>query len=169
MKRRLALAAVLLLPACGTSEIPPPQEAAHRHELERPNRNRLTLDPDPTNADWVGLGRVERARPVRAARTKRPSPVRPAPVRTSKPAGDGPTGNDVWMALARCEAAAGQDSASGRYHGFFQFSLATWQSVGESGDPHTYSYEHQRAAAQRLQARSGWGQWPRCSLRLGLR
>lgn len=76
---------------------------------------------------------------------------------------------DIWRALANCEASRGQDSANGLYHGFFQFRLDTWRSVGGTGDPHEHSYEVQRSFAQKLQARSGWGQWPRCTRRLGLR
>lgn len=85
-------------------------------------------------------------------------------------------GGDIWRALASCESGDGKVSVnpnavspSGRYFGAFQFSLATWRSVGETGKPTDYSYEHQLSAAKRLQARSGWGQWPTCSKRLGLR
>jgi hypothetical protein len=77
-------------------------------------------------------------------------------------------GGDIWRRLANCEAADGRDSAGGRYHGYFQFTLSSWQRVGMSGDPHTYPYDVQRAAAQRLQALAGWGQWPVCARRLGL-
>jgi len=55
------------------------------------------------------------------------------------------------------------------FYGAFQFSLGTWRSIGETGNPIDYSWDHQQAAAARLQARSGWGQWPSCSRRLGLR
>lgn len=69
----------------------------------------------------------------------------------------------MWRRLANCESPTGRDSSTGKYHGYFQFSLATWQSVGETGDPHTYSYEHQKAAAQRLASRaSPYTQWPVC-------
>lgn len=78
---------------------------------------------------------------------------------------------NVWAALADCESGGNPQarSASGSYYGAFQFSLATWHSLGYGGNPTDYSYGEQVAAAQRLQARSGWGQWPRCSRRLGLR
>lgn len=101
-----------------------------------------------------------------------PKPVdearRRTPTRAARSAG--PRG-DVWAALAACESGGNPNarSASGRYFGAFQFSLATWQSLGYGGNPTDYSYGEQVAAAQRLQARSGWGQWPRCSRRLGLR
>lgn len=79
-------------------------------------------------------------------------------------------GNDVWSALGACESGnnPSKHSPSGRYHGAFQFSLDTWHSMGMSGDPHNYSYAEQLAVAKRLQARSGWGQWPTCARRLGL-
>lgn len=81
-----------------------------------------------------------------------------------------PTG-DVWTRLAACESGGNPQarSASGLYYGAFQFSLATWQSLGYEGNPVDHSYATQLEAARRLQARSGWGQWPRCSRRLGLR
>jgi len=80
-------------------------------------------------------------------------------------------GGDVWGALARCESGGRSDavSRSGRYFGAFQFSLQTWRAMGMSGSPIDHPYETQLAAAQRLQARSGWGQWPHCSRKLGLR
>jgi hypothetical protein len=41
--------------------------------------------------------------------------------------------------------------------------------VGGSGLPSEASMEEQTARAQALQARSGWGQWPACTAKLGLR
>ena len=81
-----------------------------------------------------------------------------------------PAGDDVWAALGRCENGGRLTSDPGdRYRGLFQFSPATWRSVGGTGDPADATYETQLALAQKLQARSGWGQWPRCSRLLGLR
>lgn len=76
----------------------------------------------------------------------------------------------VWTALARCESGGNPTSRSktGRYTGAFQFSNATWQSLGYSGSAADHPYDVQLEGAQRLQARSGWGQWPRCARKLGL-
>lgn len=118
---------------------------------------------DPTYADWDGLARLT----TTTARTSRSRP-RPAGANASAPpAGTG----DTWARLAQCESGGNPRavSSSGTYRGAFQFSLATWRSVGMSGDPIDHSYGEQLAAAQRLQARSGWGQWPHCSRKLGLR
>ena len=77
----------------------------------------------------------------------------------------------VWAALAECESNGNPRAVGGggRYFGAFQFSLATWHSLGFAGSPLDAGYALQRLAAQRLQARSGWDQWPRCSRHLGLR
>ncbi|HEX2851077.1 MAG TPA: transglycosylase family protein [Acidimicrobiales bacterium] len=85
--------------------------------------------------------------------------------------GGGRASDDIWVALARCES--GGDPAAvgggGAYHGAFQFTLTTWHSLGYAGDPLDYPFAVQLEAAKRLQARSGWAQWPACSRRLGLR
>ena len=92
-----------------------------------------------------------------------------APVRASRSL-SGPriiAGGDVWGALANCES-HGNPSAvggGGRYFGAFQFSLTTWHSLGYGGSPVDYPYATQLEAAQRLVARSGWGQFPVCGRR----
>ncbi|TFV62334.1 resuscitation-promoting factor [Geodermatophilus sp. DF01-2] len=73
-----------------------------------------------------------------------------------------------WAALAQCES-GGRPSAvssTGKYRGMYQFSTATWQSVGGSGDPAAASAEEQTMRAQMLYTRSGAGQWPHCGPRL---
>ena len=79
-----------------------------------------------------------------------------------------PTG-DVWGALAQCESGGTNADTGNGYSGYFQFSDATFQSLGYSGSASDHSYAVQLEAAKRLQARSGWGQWPACSEKLGLR
>ncbi|WP_448071203.1 G5 domain-containing protein [Georgenia yuyongxinii] len=89
----------------------------------------------------------------------------PAPAPAPAPA----TG-DVWARLAQCESGGNPTivSANGLYHGLYQFSVGTWQSVGGTGLPSQASPAEQTQRAQALQARSGWGQWPACASKLGL-
>jgi hypothetical protein len=102
-----------------------------------------------------------------------PVPAVPAP-RASRSAprvrlvSTGPVGADVWARLARCESGGNPRAVGGRgrFFGAFQFTLRTWHGIGMSGNPVDYSYEEQLAAAQRLQARSGWRNWPVCSRRV---
>lgn len=83
---------------------------------------------------------------------------------------------DVWWELAHCENDKSDDSApynadGDRYHGWFQFTLQTWRSIGGTGDPHTYSYAYQRDMAIKLWKKVGrtWRtQWPGCSRKLKL-
>lgn len=107
---------------------------------------------------------------VPATTTIRPV-ARTAPMRAAS-ARPAPSG-DIWHALAMCETGGTMNqratSPTGRYLGYFQFSLATWRSVGGPGDPRDHPYEVQKAYAITLQHRSGWGQWPHCSKVLGLR
>ncbi len=80
------------------------------------------------------------------------------------------TGADAWAALAQCESGGNPSTNTGNgYYGMYQFSLSTWRSVGGTGLPSDASADEQTRRAQILQQRSGWGQWPACSARLGLR
>jgi hypothetical protein len=78
---------------------------------------------------------------------------------------------DVWARLAACESGGNPRAVGehGRFYGLYQFSLATWHSLGLAGNPVDYSPADQLVAAKRLQARSGWGQWPVCSRKVGAR
>lgn len=66
-----------------------------------------------------------------------------------------------WYALATCESTNNPRavSASGTYSGAYQFSVATWASVGGSGVPKDATPEEQLARAKMLYIRSGAGQW----------
>jgi hypothetical protein len=104
--------------------------------------------------------------PPRAGVTRRV-----APTAASRSDAGGRSTDAVWAALAQCESNGNPPavSESGRYFGAFQFSLATWHSLGYGGSPIQHSYAQQLEAAKRLLARSGWAQWPACSRHLGLR
>lgn len=86
----------------------------------------------------------------------------------SEAASSAPSGG-VWAELRQCESGGDYaDDTGNGYYGAYQFSLGTWESLGYSGLPSDASPAEQDAAAQQLQARSGWGQWPVCSQELGL-
>jgi peptidoglycan hydrolase-like protein with peptidoglycan-binding domain len=71
--------------------------------------------------------------------------------------------------LRACESGGNYATNTGNgYYGAYQFALATWRSLGYSGRPDQASPATQDAAVRKLQARSGWGQWPACSRRYGL-
>ena len=77
---------------------------------------------------------------------------------------------DVWQRLRSCESGNTYTRNSGNgYYGAYQFSASTWHSLGYPGLPHQADPATQDQAAQRLLARSGWGQWPGCSRAIGAR
>jgi LysM repeat protein len=76
----------------------------------------------------------------------------------------------VWDRLAQCESGGNWAINTGNgFYGGLQFTLATWRGVGGSGYPHQASRAEQIKRGQILQARSGWGQWPACTAKMGLR
>ena len=76
----------------------------------------------------------------------------------------------VWDRLAKCESGGNWSINTGNgYYGGLQFSASTWRAYGGSGLPHQNSRAQQIAIAQKLQAAAGWGQWPACTRKLGLR
>lgn len=93
----------------------------------------------------------------------------PAPA----PAYNGPSTNvsdSVWDSIAACESGGNWSINTGNgYYGGVQFSLSSWQGVGGSGYPHQASKAEQIKRAEMLLARQGWGAWPACSAKLGLR
>ena len=84
--------------------------------------------------------------------------------------GTSEVGDDVWGRLAQCESGGNPGTNTGNgFYGMYQFTLSTWQSLGGTGYPHEADAATQTAMAKKLQAQAGWGQWPACADKLGLR
>lgn len=79
-------------------------------------------------------------------------------------------GSSVWDKLAACESGGNWSINTGNgYYGGLQFSLSSWRGVGGRGYPHQASKAEQIRRAEMLRASGGWGHWPACSAKLGLR
>lgn len=78
-----------------------------------------------------------------------------------------------WAALAKCESGGNWSINTGNgYYGGLQFSASSWRAVGGTKYaplPHQATPAEQVAAAEKLRASGGWGHWPACSSKLGLR
>jgi hypothetical protein len=112
--------------------------------------------------------------PTRVARAAVATPVAaPAPAPTPSASGlayGDPADPATWDRLAQCEAGGNWARNSGNgYYGGLQFSASSWRGVGGTGLPSQNSRETQIEMGRRLQARSGWGQWPACTRRLHYR
>jgi len=88
-------------------------------------------------------------------KAKRESRPEPAPEVTASPA---------LESIAACESGGdpGAVSSTGTYRGKYQFSTATWQAVGGTGDPAAAPEAEQDLRATILYEQSGPGQWPVC-------
>jgi hypothetical protein len=123
------------------------------------------------SVDRQAIARLRAAR-QRASRSGSRSRIAPAPGPTPMPVVAAAGGGDdaMWQRLRNCEAGGRYEANSGNgYYGAYQFSAGTWRALGYGGLPHQAPPEVQDQAARKLQARSGWGQWPACSRRIGAR
>ena len=67
-----------------------------------------------------------------------------------------------WYQVVKCESnfnPRAVNKQNNAHFGLFQFKLATWQSVGGSGNPIDAHPREQFKRAKILQAKAGWGQW----------
>ena len=67
-----------------------------------------------------------------------------------------------WYQIAECESnfnPRAVNQSNNAHFGLFQFKLATWESMGGSGNPIDASPREQFERAKKLQAQEGWGQW----------
>ncbi|MGI9000942.1 MAG: transglycosylase family protein [Pseudonocardia sp.] len=79
----------------------------------------------------------------------------------------------TWDRIAQCESGGRWDINTGNgYHGGLQFSPRTWRAFGgREFAPHAYqaTRAEQIVVAERVLAKQGWGAWPACSRKVGLR
>ena len=175
MRRLMLAGAVMAAVGCASEPSAAVKVSAHKVGAEGAGDGHVESPPSalhpltPTDEALATSTTTTEPAPVTTTPTTVYEAV-PSPQGRSTGRGSEPPAGDVWASLADCESGGNAATNTGNgYYGAFQFSLPTWRSVGETGLPSDYSYSHQRAAAQRLQARSGWGQWPACSRKLGLR
>lgn len=80
------------------------------------------------------------------------------------------TNGNVWDQLAKCESGGNWSINTGNgYSGGLQFAPGTWRANGGQGSAHNASREEQIRVAENVKASQGWGAWPACSAKLGLR
>jgi len=100
------------------------------------------------------------------------------PVRRIERVGSAVNPNDsIWDAMARCESGSRWDivrrvNATLSYYGGLQFHPDTWTRNRPADFPafaNEASRDQQIVVAERVLARQGWGAWPSCARRLGLR
>jgi hypothetical protein len=74
-----------------------------------------------------------------------------------------PTASPVLEAIAACESGGDPTTDTGNgFYGKYQFTLATWQAVGGTGNPAQASEAEQDRRAAALYEQAGPSQWPVC-------
>ena len=108
--------------------------------------------------------------------TPKPSPkpssvktnkVTPTPTKTSSPTPSNNAG--VWDTIAECESSGDWTLVDPHFYGGLQFTISSWHAVGGTGMPNEASKNEQIMRAEKLQQLQGWGAWPVCSKKAGLR
>ncbi|MDQ6947268.1 MAG: transglycosylase family protein, partial [Actinomycetota bacterium] len=114
----------------------------------------VAVPPPPTPAVVAALVVPAPVPPATVAAPHQPQPPAAALADTTGSPGG------VWACIRRRESGGNYATNTGNgYYGAYQFSESTWQSIGGTGYPNQASPAVQDAMAQRLQQRSGWGQW----------
>ncbi len=102
--------------------------------------------------------------------TKAPKVAKSTSSGSSKSSSASAGSGGVWDKIAACESGGNWSINTGNgFYGGLQFTLSTWRAYGGSGMPHHASKATQIAVAKKVQAAQGWGAWPACTSKLGLR
>lgn len=140
-------------------------QAAERRAAER---RAAVSQISPTQGVPLADGLVRVLTPVLSG----PGTPAPSPATTQlspSPAPPPASAGGVWAELRNCESGGNYSADTGNgFYGAYQFSQQTWTDLGFPGSPNQASPAMQDAAAQKLQAAAGWGQWPACAAALGL-
>jgi len=76
----------------------------------------------------------------------------------------------IWDALAECESTSDWAINTGNgFYGGIQFTPRSWRAVGGEGYPHEATRVEQIYRGELLKEIQGWGAWPGCTRKLGLR
>ncbi len=155
--------------------------SAHQTTYQRLYDANLNIkDPDVIYpGDPVRIPRPDETLTSRSGQAPAPTPTvkpqqAPASPKAKTKATPAPAANNVnggvWDRLAQCESGGNWSINTGNgFYGGLQFTLSSWRAVGGSGYPHQASKSEQIARAEKLRAIQGWGAWPACSSKLGLR
>ncbi|MCK7638097.1 resuscitation-promoting factor [Corynebacterium pygosceleis] len=102
------------------------------------------------------------------------TPAVPATIaRGTRPAAPAVANGSVWDAIAQCESTGNWSINTGNgFSGGLQFTPSTWLAFG-GGQYAPMAWqatrEQQIAVAEKVRAGQGWGAWPACTAKLGIR
>lgn len=148
--------------AAGTEEVREPGTPGEKRVLYRT----VTVNGVVESTGPAGEKEIRPASPATIARGTKVA----APAAST---GTGVANGSVWDAIAQCESGGNWSINTGNgYQGGLQFNQGTWAAYGGTQYAPTADQatrEQQIAIAEKTQAAQGWGAWPACTAKLGLR
>ncbi|MGC0362758.1 uncharacterized protein YabE (DUF348 family) [Rhodococcus sp. 27YEA15] len=159
-----------------TQPIAPPENKVDDPELEK---NKTVVENPGVPGERAATVEVKTVNGVETGRTELSATVvtEPVPaivkVGTKQPSAPAVSNGATWDALAQCEATGNWSINTGNgFYGGLQFSQSTWQAFGGgqyAARADLATREQQIAVAEKVRAGQGWGAWPSCTSKLGLR
>lgn len=141
-------------------------------DLQAAERRQAVAPSPPTQGLPLSNGLIRVVTPVLSDPGTANPPASKTQTPPASPASSAqqPTAGGVWAELRNCESGGNYSADTGNgFYGAYQFTQQTWTDLGMPGTPNQAPPAMQDAAAQKLQAAAGWGQWPACAAALGLR
>ena len=133
----------------------------------------ITVNGQVESADEISEKETRPAAPATIARGTKAATATAAASGNTGAAAPAVAGGSVWDAIAACESGGNWSINTGNgYQGGLQFSQSTWAAYGGTQYAPTADQatrEQQIAIAEKTQAAQGWGAWPACTAKLGLR
>lgn len=122
--------------------------------------------------ETTGERELRKPKPATIARGTK-APANAASASRSSAAAPAVAGGSVWDSIAACESGGNWAINTGNgFQGGLQFTPSTWAGYGGTAyapSADQASREQQIAVAERVQAAQGWGAWPACTAKLGIR
>ncbi|MBY6383502.1 DUF348 domain-containing protein [Rhodococcus erythropolis] len=159
-----------------TQPIAPPENKVEDPELEK---DKTVVENPGVAGERTATVEVKTVNGVEARRTELSATVIKEPVaavvkvgtkQTSAPA---VSNASTWDSIAQCEATGNWAINTGNgFYGGLQFTQSTWEAFGGgqyAARADLASREQQIAIGEKVRAGQGWGAWPSCTSKLGLR
>lgn len=150
----------------GTKERPSSSPSSQPSQ-ERQESTSGSTDRDERDDRGEKKSSSERSEEKESSRSAERRSEKPTPKAPAAPSGG------VWDRLAQCESGGNWSINTGNgFYGGLQFTHSTWLGFGGgkyANNAHQATRSQQIEIAKKVQAAQGWGAWPACTAKLGIR
>jgi len=159
-----------------TQPIAPPENKVEDPDLEK---DKTVVENPGVPGERTATVEVKTVNGVEAGRTELSATVIKEPVAavvkvgTKQASAPAVSNASTWDSIAQCEATGNWAINTGNgFYGGLQFTQSTWEAFGGgqyAARADLASREQQIAIGEKVRAGQGWGAWPSCTSKLGLR